>query len=121
MTNGANDAGTIQVGDLDQWSVHPPPASGPHSPSARRRSAPTRSSQPWLRVQSDQRHRRWPSEFGGSTAQIDVAATIAGTYTVAGELRRHRTRRGRRATGSTLAFSQAPGARGAVRATTVVH
>ena len=79
LVNGANHAGAITIGDLDQWTFTA--AAGDAITASIGKTGGTAEFTPWIRVRS-------PSgavlgqDFGALAAQVTVTATTAGTYTV---------------------------------------
>src|SRR5438093_150733 len=80
MTNGATHAGTIYLGDLDQWSFTA--TQGDYIALSMGEVAPaTAGFQPWIRLVSPTGV-LLGNGIGTSAAQIAVTAPTSGTYTV---------------------------------------
>jgi hypothetical protein len=79
MTNGANHTGHIHVGDLDTWTFTA--TAGDAITLGLGEVGPDSAFQPWLRLKSPT-GQNIGNTSGVLAAQVDVLATVTGTYTV---------------------------------------
>src|SRR3989454_1054646 len=81
LTNGATHAGTIYLGDLDQWSFTA--TQGDYIALSMGEVAPTSAGfRPWIRLVSPTGALLATSSAGASAVQIAATAPATGTYTV---------------------------------------
>jgi hypothetical protein len=78
-TNGANYAGSIHVGDLDQWAFTA--TAGDGIAVSIGEVAPVSGFNPWIRL-IDPTGAQLGSSSGTLVGQIDVTAGVSGTYTI---------------------------------------
>src|SRR3989449_76125 len=81
LTNGATHAGTIYLGDLDQWSFTA--TQGDYIALSMGEVAPTSAGfRPWIRLVSPTGALLATSSAGASAVQVATTAPATGTYTV---------------------------------------
>ena len=79
LTNGDNHTGIIHVGDLDMWSFQA--VAGEALTVGIGETGPNSAFVPWIRLRSPT-GQNLGSQSGVMAAQINVTATVTGTYTV---------------------------------------
>jgi precorrin-6B methylase 1 len=79
LTNGGNHTGNIHIGDLDAWTFQA--VAGEALTVAVGETGPNSAFTPWIRLKSPT-GQNLGSQSGVMAAQINVNATVTGTYTV---------------------------------------